>query len=44
MITFKQWIHSTNLTKPGDKTTINILVGFLRDDDINRSMIYVKSA
>lgn len=41
---FKQWIHSTNLTKPGDKTTINILVGFLRDDDINRSMIYVKSA
>ena len=37
-------IHAANLTKPGDKTTINILVGFLRDDDINRSMIYVKSA
>jgi len=30
-----------NLTKPGDKTTIKILVGFLRDDDINRSMIYM---
>ena len=37
-------IHAANLTKPGDKTTIKSLVGFLRDDDINRSMIYVKSA
>ncbi|WP_353955388.1 DUF1641 domain-containing protein [Staphylococcus epidermidis] len=41
IITFKQWIHAANLTKPGDKTTIKNLVGFLRDDDINRSMIYM---
>ena len=34
-------IHAANLTKPGDKTTIKNLVGFLRDDDINRSMIYM---
>ena len=34
-------IHAANLTKPGDKTTINILVGFLRDDDLNRSMTYM---
>ncbi|MDU5912252.1 MAG: DUF1641 domain-containing protein [Staphylococcus epidermidis] len=34
-------IHATNLTKPGDKTTIKSLVGFLRDDDLNRSMTYM---
>ncbi len=34
-------IHAANLTKPGDKTTIKSLVGFLRDDDLNRSMIYM---
>ena len=38
---FKQWIHAANLTKTGNKTTIKNLVGFLRDDDINRSMIYM---
>ena len=34
-------IHAANLTKPGDKTTIKSLVGFLRDDDLNRSMTYM---
>lgn len=34
-------IHAANLTKPGDKTTIKNLVGFLRDDDLNRSMTYM---
>ncbi|MCG1145308.1 DUF1641 domain-containing protein [Staphylococcus epidermidis] len=34
-------IHAVNLTKPGDKTTIKNLVGFLRDDDLNRSMTYM---
>lgn len=34
-------IHAANLTKPGDKTTIKSFVGFLRDDDLNRSMTYM---
>ncbi|MCG1900279.1 DUF1641 domain-containing protein [Staphylococcus epidermidis] len=34
-------IHAANLTKPSDKTTIKSLVGFLRDDDLNRSMTYM---
>ncbi|MCG1298723.1 DUF1641 domain-containing protein [Staphylococcus epidermidis] len=34
-------IHAANLTKSGDKTTIKSLVGFLRDDDLNRSMTYM---
>ena len=34
-------IHAANLTKPGEKTTIKNLVGFLRDDDLNRSMTYM---
>lgn len=34
-------IHAANLKKPGDKTTIKSLVGFLRDDDLNRSMTYM---
>lgn len=34
-------IHAANLTKAGDKTTIKSLVGFLRDDDLNRSMTYM---
>lgn len=34
-------IHAANLTKPGDKTTIKSLVGFLRDDDLNRSVTYM---
>lgn len=34
-------IHAANLTKPGDKTTIKNLVGFLGDDDLNRSMTYM---
>ena len=34
-------IHAANLTKPGDKTTIKSLVGFLRDDDLKRSMTYM---
>ncbi|UXS07471.1 DUF1641 domain-containing protein [Staphylococcus epidermidis] len=34
-------IHAANLTKPGDKTTIKSLVGFLLDDDLNRSMTYM---